>query len=130
MGDPDSAQRESAKITADKKNGSARLLLVAISLVVIVAGVLWLSGLLSPGKFRETEQVALQKKDPVVHKKKIIQPVKVPTPPVPALEKETVSQPDARSVQKEYTNPLPQQQPETLSGGNPAIHRPPARNPI
>jgi cell division protein FtsN len=115
MGEPDKAQRESAKITADKKTGYARLFLVVIALVVIVAGVLWLSGLLSPDKFRKTAQVVLEKKEPVVHKKKITQPVKAPAP-VPAPEKEASSQPDGLIVQKEDRNPLPQKQPETLSG--------------
>jgi cell division protein FtsN len=115
MGEPDKAQRESAKITADKKTGYARLFLVVIALVVIVAGVLWLSGLLSPDKFRKTAQVVLEKKEPVVHKKKITQPVKAPAP-VPAPEKESSSQSEGLTVKKEDRSPLPQKQPETLSG--------------
>lgn len=114
MGEPDKAQRESAEITADKKTWSGRLFLVVIALVVIVAGVLWLSGLLPPEKFRKTEQVVPQKKEPVVHKKKITQPVKAPEP-VPTPEKEASSQPDGLNVQEEDRNPLSQKQSATLS---------------
>jgi len=115
MGEPDNAHRESEKTTADKTTGSARLLLAVIALVVVLAGVLWLSGLLSPGKFRDTAPVVLQEKEPAVHKKKITQPVKAPAP-VPVPEEAASFQPDALSVQKENRSPFPQKQPETLSG--------------
>jgi low temperature requirement protein LtrA len=70
MGESDNAHRESTEITADKKTRSARLFLVVIALVVIVAGVLWLSGLLSPDKFRKTAQVVLEKKSPSYTRKR------------------------------------------------------------
>ncbi len=92
MGESNDANKGLADRTKNRKTSLSKFLPWLIVLVVVAVGLLWFRGMKSSDKVQEQTRVAEIKNKPVIHKKKIKQPIEDPKEVKDAGPEKTLSE--------------------------------------